>query len=500
MKRQNLFNFLLCFSFFLFFITPVNLWGAVFLNFDDFPVTGTNDLPSDAVNWLYTTSTINPDNAYTMTTDDWAGWRGTKAFPARNIYSFFHLYVNGANSSHMGFETYGFLEIDGEMAVRGKSLKYYITGGKNESTLPNASGLRVTKKAHYLSYLGNGQDPVGSGSKVGHPYIYFKNTSPSTNPTPFPESQNKNRLSMYVYAPDSLTIGNGGGGNPTKDTIHVGPYNGIGGHWYNIFATNGGGWVHLLVDGHPQHNNAWGGDSTYPYPSRSLRDMGYDYFNNMYRFYLTFLPYSGIGVPPYSICVDEIEFLDDKEPQNNETICSVALLYLSDTKKFEIAFKDKYKNNGYNHSTYEVRYSFSQITNANWESAKPVHIIADSRFGINARTDGKFQKWWPYYQNVWAPFKLAPSDEVNLLPGTTVYFAVKDVSQVGGNSKIPVAPISSRWSTGGRDYQNRGGSFDYAGDQPVLNLIKRIDYYISGEPIVEKPLAPSNLRFILGDD
>jgi hypothetical protein len=224
------------------------------------------------------------------------------------------------------------------------------------------------------------------------------------------------------------------------------------------------------------------------------------YFNSMYRWYITFWPYEGIAKPGYNIWVDEIEFIYDAEPQNNETINSPAITYHEDTKEFEIGFSDKYKNNQYSFSTYELRYSFSQITNSNWSQAMPVQILADSRFGIGDRSDGKFAKWWPYYQSVWAPFQLAnATDEAKLTAGARIYFAIKDVSQINGNAKSPVQNCGiGNWNTCGRDYANQGSSFDYAGDQPVLNLIKRIDYIIPGgenDGNQSEREVPANLRF-----
>ncbi|MEW6219219.1 MAG: fibronectin type III domain-containing protein [Thermodesulfobacteriota bacterium] len=474
---------------------PDSFDSRVFLaSFDELPVTGAAEIPGDGGDWLYTTASSHPDPTLPMTTNDWAGWRSTVPYPAPHdgIAGFFYQYLNTYNSAHMGFSTYGFLEIDGEQAVRGHSLRFRVTGGVNST---GTHGELVTSKEHYLDLLAQGIDPVAHGVRVGHPYLYFANNSPASAPAPFPEAQGANRLSVYYHAPATLTNGPGGSGMRPEPTVNLGPYNGDGGHWYHEICNQGGGWTHVLVDGHPQHNNAWSGAESYPYPSRSLRDMGVAYFNGWYRWYLTFKPYEGIGDAPYDVWLDEVAFRHDPEPQNNETIATPAVTWLPASRSFEIGFMDKYKNNPYSYSTYELRYAFAPITNATWDHATPAHILADERFAIAERTDGRFAKHWPYYQSVWAPFTLASfADLDRLTAGTVIHFAVKDISQIGGDSPQPITDTGiGRWSVGGRDYAGHGDLFDYAGDQPALPLIKRIDFQLPGEPAPVSPWPPAGL-------
>ena len=149
-----------------------------------------------------------------------------------------------------------------------------------------------------------------------------------------------------------------------------------------------------------------------------------------------------------------------------------------------------------------MRYSFSPITNNNWNQATPAHIVADSRYGIDDRSDGKFAKWWPYYQAVWAPFRLASSaDEAKLTAGVKVYFAIKDISQVNGNGASPVLDCGvGNWGTCGRDYASHGDTFDFAGDKPVLNLIKRIDFIIPGAEASGQVVGNQTPIAVAGDD
>lgn len=463
-------------------------WPAEWMTFDELPATYSNAVPGSSAAWLYTTKELHSNANYGMTKYDSCGWRNTNAYPMpfTNSFNYFYLYPATDNNTHKGFETYGYLEVDAGNVVAGHSLKFVVTGGKNTyatngTTYLQTNGLRVAAKAHYAHWVGAGSDPVAWGARVGHPYVYFMNLG--TNP--MPEAAGANRLDFYYYAPAALTNGRGGWGNRPEPTVNVGPFNNLGGHWYHEICTQGGGWTHVLCDGHPQHNNAWGSPTNYPYPSSSLRSYGLAYFADLYRWYVTFKPYSGICRAPFAIWFDEIRFGYDPEPQNDETICSPSIVYFTSNQTFEIGFMDKYKNFAYSYSTYELRYAFEPILNATWSNATPAHILPDARFSISNHWGGIFQKFWPYYQSVWAPFTLATTQDLaRLQPGTNIYFAVKDISQVGGASQQPVTNFGAgRWPIGGRDYTAYGANFDYAGDQPALPLIKRMDYRIpAGSP------------------
>lgn len=471
---------------FAFFLTgnlaPISIRAETFMDFDALPPTPADQSPGDGGGWLYTTAQANPDPAYVMTAQDWAGWRNTRAYPAPNdaIHDLFYTYINSYNSDHMGYATYGYLEVVSHTAILGRALRHRTTGAHN-GTQP--IGEIVATKQHYLDFLANGTNPTATGQALGHPCLYFANTSPQGGFLPFPAAKGANRLSFYYYAPASLTNGEGGWGKRPEITMNVGPYNGVGGHWYHEICTQGGGWTHAIIDGHPQHNNSWSSADLYPYPSSSLRDMGESYFNNWYRWYVTFKPYAGYAEIPFDTYFDDFVFHNDPEPQNNETINSPAVTWFPDSRHFEIGFMDKYKNNANSFSTYELRYSFQPITNAEWGQATPARILADARFAIDARDDGRFAKHWPHYASVWAPFTLEADDLQQLVPGMVVHFALKDISQLNGNSMLPVTDTGvGRWSTGGRDYVTHGDSFDYAGDAPALLLIKRIDFRIPADP------------------
>jgi hypothetical protein len=223
-----------------------------------------------------------------------------------------------------------------------------------------------------------------------------------------------------------------------------------------------------------------------------------DYMQQFYRFYFA----SGgqvNAIPPYSVYFDEIEFSNTStEQQNFETIASPAIMMKQD-KSWEISLNDKYVNNANSSSTYQVKYSFSPITNANFESAKSVLVNANPGFNILSRNDGKFQKWWAYYSNTWVSYRLESVDEENILPGVVVYFAIKDIGNLDNSgipTQIPNNSLTGTARKGGRAYDTFASSFDWAGDQLVLLFARFIEYKVpEASPSVDfiAPSAPSGL-------
>jgi hypothetical protein len=279
-----------------------------------------------------------------------------------------------------------------------------------------------------------------------------------------------------MYVPPGVQVVNR---NPTYSSpvnnVNIGPYNNVGGHWYHRYCVSGGGWVKFIVDGHPQWNNSWGSASDSPLGSGAINDYGASYFDTMYRFYITFGPYSGIDTPPYFVMVDEIETSTESEPQNNETINSPSVGWYPDRGEFEISFNDKYLNVATSKSTYELRYSFSPITNANFSSCPTAVILADARFNrLTGSNSGIIVKQWPYYEEVWAPFKLQPEDHSMVTRGSHIYFAIKDVSQNPSDLTL-VNPVYNN----GRPYATYPDVYDYTGDSAALPFVKLIDYVVS---------------------
>ena len=522
----------------IFFIAPHFASASSFLDFDNFPATASGSLPGSSTDamWNYTESA-----SYTgLGSPGTCGWYSQPGiYPGNpNDYEIFDAQPSGVHSSNQN--TYGYLDIDNANSISGNSLRFTVTGGCMDGT---CCGSELYNKGTYLSLLASKTNPVCATNEVlGNPTLFFLDETGATPGPAFPSAAAANYFSMYINHSSYVTNGSGGYDTPPNWTINLDPYNGFGlggggAHWYHRYYNQGGGWIHTIVDAHPQHVNT---SPIYPYPGSAIRDQGQSYIQDIYRLEIDFLSsdgsYDGSGDSfPYSVWMDEMEFDNDTEPQNNETIDSPAVSYYNGSvaetryelpQYFEISLNDKYQNgaadaaNGAaSYATYQVRYSFSPITDSNWSSAIPVHVIADPRYFIAARNDGLISRNALGYNAVWAPFTLAPGDLSMLQPGTMVYFAIKDVGQGDSAECASMSGCTNTnndcqtpcmncgvgyWGSNGinqcgRDYLNNGQYFDYAGDASALPLIKRIDYQIPDTENTSdtvSPAAPSGLSVL----
>jgi hypothetical protein len=356
--------------FILLVFLPVNALAGVYLNFDDFPVT-TGSVPGSATGWEYSSSVTNnyPANNESST----SGWKQTTDSEGDGI-DWFYRHKFGSCYDHIGVDTYGYLLIT-DQGHSGNALSFTITGGKvAESTDDGSCVSNGTELYNLESYSGTGD--IYTGGAIGHPYMYFKklNTGLTARDTsPFSAASSANRFSMYMWRPNERSNGVGGYNNPVSETFQIGIFrdaNSTGYHHYFNYLIQGGGWAKIQVEETTNGDN--GGDGSTRFIDGLLE--------SAWQWYWTTKPYSGAETPPYTYLIDDIEFsVDSYANQNNETISNIAIMYKDNGSSWEISFNDKYKN-AYAYATYEIRYSFSPITNENWSSATPAEIQQDSRF------------------------------------------------------------------------------------------------------------------------
>jgi len=458
-------------------LLPAVCLGETYLDFEEFPVT-TGSVPGDSTNWEYSSNTTNnyPANVESNT----SGWK-TKSYLSDGYNWFYRVqsFQGDGCDDHYGLKTFGYLTISSN-GYTGNALQYTVTGGLRDGNCSTLYGTELYCREQY-----SGPEDVYTSGEIGHPYIYFKklnSTLTARNTSAFSQITDKNRWSVYVYLPSGYDNGAGGsspvGASAVSKTSQVGifrdPASTAYHHYFN-FCTQGGGWAKFQIEETTNGDNATDGSTRY------IPNL----LTSTWQFYITTLPYAGNATPPYNVLYDNLSFDSDAYAnQNNETISNIAIMY-NGSGGWEISLNDKYKDatTVRSYATYELRYSLSgAITNENWNSATPAQITADSRFRILARTDGKFQKWVTYSQFVWAPFTLEVEDTAALTGGSTVYFAVKDISQNPADLTDPVDGINGYWATsqGGRDYVAQSAYFDYANDEAALPLIKRISYTIAG--------------------
>ncbi|MDA3798506.1 MAG: hypothetical protein PF692_05435 [Kiritimatiellae bacterium] len=426
-------------------------------------------------------NTSNPNYTYAERSSGADSWTSTAEIGTTGNYQRFYRFINTANNDHIGWGAFGYLDMSSTFSHDGNSLHARITGGKN-SDFVDGSGAVIYSKQDFVDYSG---DP-NSGEVLGQPYIYFSTTD-GTHSEIFPNASGADELSIYLYLADTLSADSGS--SIPNQTISIGPYlSGASSHYYHRAYISGGGWVHFVVDNHPNHYNSYGSCDNFPVTGCAFNTFASaDYVQQFSHLYIAI----DATTTPSDYYIDDMEFrsLSGETDQNFETLNSPAIGYYPDGH-FELSLYDKYRDE-VSGMTVELRYSSSPITNANWSSATLADIQEYSGgFTITEVAPGQFRKPNRYYRNVWAPFRLQPSDEASLDTGDTVYFAFKDVGNLDGNGN----PIQTCSDSGCRDYTS--GNFDWVGDSAVLPNIRTIDYVVnlSNQQSIIQPVV--NLEII----
>lgn len=358
-----------------------------------------------------------------------------------------YLYYNKYNNDHMGWTRWGYIDANKEICIKGGALKVVLTGGAyNKRGRVGTKGRPITSKTQWKEMIDKGLNVYAETPVPGGLSIYMRNQNSTTT---FANFQGKNRLSMWVLMPVS----------PSKSfnkqryslnyrrpdyTFEFYPFidDSRRGHYYHSLANIPlGGWTHFVFDAHPVHHNS-GDKNPYSYyrsggreaPGRSV-----DYFNRIVSFSLV-----GANTKhqpsPTNIYFDEIEsyFV---EHENDETIAGLGVGFSPDTKQFDISFADKYRGRGCR-SSYEVRYSFEPVTNENYKDSRLCRVTNFLRKQNNDK--GLIYKPAEGYNQIWAGIRLRPSDEKKLNEGTTIYFALKDMSdrsELGARDKFDLETV-----------------------------------------------------------
>ena len=284
---------------------------------------------------------------------------------------------------------------------------------------------------------------------------------------------NTNRMDFYLKlsgTPKISTTSFPGNGN-----IHVGTYlcwpgGGASGescpteagnqHYYHMYLVNPDSWVHVQLDQHPTHQRNMGSQGGGPEPGNDPQAPNHHYFASLGNGF-----YVEIRDPqpnPTAYWIDEIKTWQQTQPENEDSITSVAIGNTPSTNKWAISFNDTSITGQANCPTaFEMRWSTQPITNANWASANPITPDLYRRGSTNVFT--RPDTWARIAYN---EFSLPAGTETN---NNKLYFAIKDAS-----------------STASGDYHNA-----------VSSNIKTIDYNIrpgSGTSDTTAPAAPTGLR------
>ena len=271
-------------------------------------------------------------------------------------------------------------------------------------------------------------------------------------------------------------------GLPTYGTGDGCPYEGPGNqHYYHYLYMSPGAWIHVLLDQHPTHKRdsfVPGNDPAYIAPpkdsSGQLRAM--HYMEHLHQWYME-IRYDQSS--PTDYLLDEMYFYSTKdasecsEPdQNDLSVTSLWVGYWPETGKWQIGWQDMsftdasgLNLNDNTHSTFEIRWSTTPITNENYSSANIVSPEWFSGPTVTSFPNGlrRADPWWP---RVWTQFDLPEGVEQS---NSVIYFAIKDVSNIKANA-------GTNWPFNKPDGHNAPSPY-----------IKTINYHINSSANTPKP-------------
>ena len=286
--------------------------------------------------------------------------------------------------------------------------------------------------------------PVVSPGAVGTNYC-IKDHSPSTSDNTFyidnrssrtliEEAYGANRFKAWIKLPVGFT-------QAPDNNFHFGTYtrdpeiysNVQGSHYYHYFNLPGSPyWTKIIANTHPTHHTG----SKEDVPDNPTLSKGWNYYDGFTRFYFEIKSNCGME-GNWDWYIDEVEFYHEDEPENTVSINSVACSYFGEGH-FQLNWRGEYCT--WNNSHYEVRYSTSPITNANYLSAQ----IAPGCSNV-AKISARGTYSW-----VKADFTIP-------ITSGTAYFAIKDLDsdnpyvtridypifEEGENNNDTIAPIRS---------------------------------------------------------
>ena len=211
-----------------------------------------------------------------------------------------------------------------------------------------------------------------------------------------------NRLRFWVKVDENQTV------PPDQQTnFHFGTYyrsttgkrksaedgGNHGYHYYNLEPT--GEWHQVIVDFHPSHIRGRRGSQEHGVLEYPTGENGFNYFDLMTRFYVTFS--TSLTSYPGQHNFDGFELYHDANPENITQVYSLSGVYVPASKEIIVAWKrDKDEDD----LAHEVRYSYSSIHAAGWDSAKTLEnstVAPKGQAGYNGMkfktTTDKFQEF-----------------------------------------------------------------------------------------------------------
>jgi hypothetical protein len=234
---------------------------------------------------------------------------------------------------------------------------------------------------------------------------------------------NTNRMEVYAYF--SMNTSNFTAPDAPGSNVHIGTYLCADGycipdggdseepgnrHYYHYLGVYPGAWIKINLAPHPEHLRDPGPDPVLPVDN---------YFQDLNRFYIEIC--YGQTAETYML-LDEMNTYATTESENDISIGTLWVGYWSGEDLWRMSWQDvsfeDYNNDSV--STFEVRWSTSPITNANFNSATIIEPLCNE-YGTTNQV--RRPNSWRRICNV--TFNLPDETEAST---SKIYFAIKDVS------------------------------------------------------------------------
>ena len=298
----------------------------------------------------------------------------------------------------------------------GGSLKVYDSGNSS------------TYQASYWYMWGDSFGTHGfADSDTDRLSFYFK--SDGANETDFSTGSITNaNMHFGTY----LCWDGGGSGYPAAC-----PNEGPNTHFYHYLSVPFGSntpWIHVQLDQHPTHRRG-ASEPDEPDNDPVFDSDGYHYFENMNTFYFEIIRAQS---SPTSYWMDEVKLWNQVQSENEVSIGSAVWVgYWPSTNKWQMGFGSVWPGRPMQ-ATFEVRWSTSPITNANYASATVAEPEYRERGTSNTFTlsDGGWSK------QAWTQFEILQSTVESV---DKIYFAIRDVSSTanGDGYNSPTSNIKT---------------------------------------------------------
>jgi hypothetical protein len=190
-------------------------------------------------------------------------------------------------------------------------------------------------------------------------------------------------------------------------------------HFYHYLSIPDDMWLHVQLDRHPTHQRGKT-EPNEPDNDPMYDEYGKHYFENMNTFYAE-IRYAQAG--PTAYWIDEVKLWNQTQTENEDSIGSAVWVgYRPSTDKWEMGFGSVWPGRPMK-ATFEVRYSTSPITNANYASA----TVAEPEYRERGTTNTFTLSDNGWSKQAWTRFTIP--DEIEAA-NNKIYFAIRDVSAI----------------------------------------------------------------------